>query len=90
MRSVVDAAEKLRDRAELAALGHSLDGHLAVSDISHKDLDHEPLKQMIESGQIEVQGDGPGVEATHERSRGPSVRTRGHHPATSAPVKGDR
>lgn len=65
-------------------------GPLKSGQVSHKDLDHEPLKQMIESGQIEVQGDGPGVEATHERSRGPSVRTRGHHPTTSAPVKGDR
>ena len=65
-------------------------GPLKSGQVSHKDLDHEPLKKLIESGQIEVQGDGPGVEATHEHSRGPSVRTRGHHPATVSPVKGDR
>lgn len=65
-------------------------GPLKSGQVSHKVLDHEPLREMIEAGQIEIQGDGPGVEATHERSRGPNVKTRGHHPATSSPVKGDR
>ena len=65
-------------------------GPLKSGDISHKDLDHEPLKKLIEAGQIEVQGDGKGVEVSHEHAKGPHAETHGHHPPTSAPVKGDR
>ncbi len=66
-------------------------GPLQTGQISHNDLDHEPLQRLIEAGQIEVQGDAPGIEATHERLRGPQAKTRGHHPPTSTPAgKGDR
>ena len=65
-------------------------GPLQSGEISHKVLDHEPLKRMIEAGEIEIQGDGSGVEAPHERAKSPHPETRGHHPPTNAPVKGDR
>ena len=65
-------------------------GPLKTGEISHNDLDHEPLKRLIDSGEIEIQGDGPTPETSHEQSKGPHAETRGHHPPTSAPVKGDR
>jgi hypothetical protein len=65
-------------------------GPLQSGEISHKVLDHEPLQRMIEAGEIEIQGDGQGVEVSHEHAKGPHAETRGHHPPTNTPVKGDR
>ncbi len=65
-------------------------GPLKTGEISHNDLDHEPLQRLIEAGKVEIQGDGSGVEVSHEHARSPHAETRGHHPPTNAPVKGDR
>jgi hypothetical protein len=67
-------------------------GPLKKGQISHNDLDHEPLKRMLEAGQIEVEGDSTETteSSPHEHSKVPHAETRGHHPPTSAPIKGDR
>ena len=58
--------------------------------ISHKDVDHEPLQRLVESGAIEIEGDGPGAAPGHEQDKGPQTDTHGHHPPTGSPVRGDR
>lgn len=58
--------------------------------ISHKAVDHEPLQKLVAAGTIEIQGDGPTGEGTHEHARGPHERTHGHHPPSGSPVRGDR
>jgi hypothetical protein len=58
--------------------------------ISHKDIDHEPLQQLIEAGKVEIEGDGPGTAGTHRNAKGPHEETHGHHPPSTPIMKGDR
>lgn len=58
--------------------------------ISHKAVDHEPLKKLVAEGTIEIQGEGPTVEGSHEHGKVPHAETHGHHPPSGSPVRGDR
>jgi hypothetical protein len=65
-------------------------GPRKTGQVSHKDVDHEPLRRLIESGTIEIQESVGGPESEHAEGHGPHAETHGHHPPTGSPVRGDR
>jgi hypothetical protein len=60
--------------------------------VAHHNLDHKPLKQLIEDGKIEIQEDTSTKAVGRERGRAPheSTSTHGHQRPSSTQVKGDR
>ncbi len=65
-------------------------GPLRTGKISHNDLDHEPLKKLVEAGKLEIQEDGRPGFRPHGDTGGPHEETHGHHPESGPQIKGDR
>ena len=65
-------------------------GPLQSGQISHNDVDHEPLQRLVEGGDLEVLDDKSNAHLEHEHGKGPRASTQGHHPATAARSTGDR
>lgn len=65
-------------------------GPLKTGQISHKDIDHEPLQKLITQGVIALEGDSETAAGTHRQSSSPHDDTHGHHPPTASHVRGDR
>ena len=58
--------------------------------ISAHDVDAAGVQRLVEAGELEIVGDGaPAAEGAGSASAG-HADTHGHHPATSAPKRGDR
>ena len=52
--------------------------------------DHAAVRELIESGAIEVLGEGAGNQATAVQGPRPGANTHGHHQPLGIPPKGDR
>ena len=65
-------------------------GPLKEGQISHKEVDHEPLQRLIEEGKIEVRDEAAHAAAERRQAQGPHELTHGHHPPTTPQVRGDR
>jgi hypothetical protein len=65
-------------------------GPRASAQISHKDIDHEPFKKLVEAGSLEIQESVQRARGGHDHSRGPHESTHGFHPPGSQQGKGDR
>ncbi len=58
--------------------------------ISHNDVDHEPLQRLVAAGDLEIVDDKTQAHMDHEHSKSAQVATQGHHPPTSSRPSGDR
>lgn len=72
-------------RGKTLHLGPRMDGQ-----ISGHDVEAEGVRRLVESGEIEILGEGQRAPGGSGRSRGGHADTHGHHPATSVPKRGDR
>ena len=58
--------------------------------ISHNDVDHEPLQRLVSNGELEVMDEKSQAHMEHEQAKSEHASTQGHHPPTSARPSGDR
>lgn len=89
MKSILNKARKpLKihlSRGRVLHLGPGKEGQIAS-----QDAERDSFKKLVESGQIEIVGEGSGpVAATGNLATG-HPDSRGHHPSTSAKKRGDR
>ena len=65
-------------------------GPLHEGQISHNDVDHEPLQALIKDGTIEI-GEGPeGSQREATEGSAPHEMTTPHHPDVGPQTRGNR
>ncbi len=65
-------------------------GPLKEGQISVHDVEAAGVKRLVESGDLEILGDGAQVSESGGHAAGGHADTHGHHPDTSVPKRGDR
>ena len=64
-------------------------GPLQEGQIGAHAVDHEPLRKLVEAGEIEVLGGG-GTHVDHRETGHVHDDTHGHHPHDTVKKRGDR
>ncbi len=65
-------------------------GPLKEGQINAHDVDAGGVQRLVESGELEILGEGEQAAEGSAPSASGHANTLGHHPATSVPKRGDR
>lgn len=58
--------------------------------INENDADHPGVAKLVESGDLEIVGDGAASPGAHGRGGVAQTETLGHHPEANSRQRGDR
>jgi hypothetical protein len=65
-------------------------GPLKEGQINTHDVEAGGVKSLVESGELEILGDGPQGAAAAAPAAAGHANTQGHHPGVAVPKRGDR